>query len=120
MFDQLARVIDGYLIGHRTLQDAEGWLTARTRLIHQSGDRRAIEFANQLEADLIDLGEGFLREATIREKWDGYLRQMSTVVLQTERPTVQTVTSTGSSTLLPTYETLEGDVTLWFTHQFAA
>lgn len=117
MIDEIVKTVDEYLIGYRTLREIEAWLAARTRLIHQSGDQRAIELANHLEADLVDLSEELLDEKAIRDQWDAYLRQTSTVVLETAKPAMQTVTSTESTTFLSKYATPESDVTL--THQFA-
>lgn len=120
MVAQIFKMVDEYLIGYRTVREIETWLAAQTQLIHKSGEQRAIQLANQLEADLIDLSEGLLDEASIRERWDGYLSQASTVILEAAKPAVQTLTSTETTTSRFKYATPYSDMTVRLRHQFVA
>lgn len=119
MLQELIKAVDEYLVGGRTLRDIEAWLAAGTRAIRASGDQRAADFANELDADLVDFGEGLINETEIRERWEGYVRRLTTVALEGATPPAQDLTSTESITVRSEYAP-ESDLTLWLTHQFAA
>lgn len=55
-----------------TLRDLETWLLSNLQRILDSSEDEAIEVANQIDADLIELGEGLINEATFRERLEGY------------------------------------------------
>ena len=59
--------IRDYLNDHCTLQDLESWLLSNMQRILDSGDEAAIDVANEIDADLVELGEGLLDEVTFRE-----------------------------------------------------
>jgi len=122
MVAELVAAVDAYLVGRWTLQELEAWLAARTRAIYGSGDRRAMDLANKLEADLIDLGEGVADEATIRKHWEGYLSHLTTLTLfvGVEKPT--TTISAASTSYPGKYESpelIEPTVTIPLTFSFA-
>jgi hypothetical protein len=74
MVRDMLRSVEDYLIGAQALRDLSGRLAEQTRAILQSGDERAIELLNQLEADLIDISEGVLTEEAFREQWQARTR----------------------------------------------
>lgn len=88
MVRELARVVDEYVVGLQSLRDFESWLAGRLRHIHQGGDAEAIALAEQIDADLIDFGEGLLDEAELRERLGARVRAVDTIVLQ-EPPVMQ-------------------------------
>ena len=77
--DQLLSYLYRYLGGHCTLQDVEGRLLSNLQEILDSGDEKAIEVANQIDADFVELGENLIDEATLRERLESYVRACETV-----------------------------------------
>ncbi len=96
MLYDLLNEIENYLDGLRTLQDVEAWVVSRVQSILQSGNSVAIEVANQVDADLIELGEGVLDESALRERWQEYLTRVTPFVIQASVP-VHTRTDTASA-----------------------
>ena len=80
MLSQLLAEIDGYLAGQRTLRDVESWLVSRLQAISRSDDALTMEIANQVDADLIEFGEGILSEDVLWERWHDYVRRGRTVI----------------------------------------
>ena len=117
MGSELVRTVDEYLVGRRSLESLESWLVARTRLINQSGDARARDLANRLEADLVDLSEAILDEGAIRDRWEGYLRQVSTIVVE-PKMSARSQASTSTVTVRGAYAP-EHTITLRFRPTFA-
>jgi hypothetical protein len=81
MLHQLLNYIERYLIAHCTLRDLEAWLLSNLQKILDSDDETVIEVANQVDADLIELGEGLIDEATLRERLESYIRFRETISL---------------------------------------
>ncbi len=66
MISKLLEKVWLYLNGDRTLEYLETWVLSNLQIILDSGDAEAIEIANKLDADLVELGEGLLAEKTLR------------------------------------------------------
>jgi len=49
--------------------------------ILDSGDQKAMEVANQIDADLIEFGEGLIDETVFRERLESYARACVTTPL---------------------------------------
>lgn len=79
MLKQLLNHIDLYLLLRCTVRDVETWLLSNLQEILDSGDSKAIEVANRVDADFVELGEGLIDEATLRERLDSYVRAYNTV-----------------------------------------
>lgn len=79
MFHELLEQIEGYLNAVYTLKDLEGWLLSNLQRILDSGDRKAIELADELDADLVELSEGLIDEKTIRERLEDTVRLEATI-----------------------------------------
>lgn len=79
MFTKLLNVIDSYLILRSTVRDLETWLLSNLQQILNSDDIKATELANKLDADFIELGEGLIDEATIRERFESYIKNYNTI-----------------------------------------
>lgn len=116
MLQQILAAVDEYVIGVRDVKDFEGWLVSRLQGILQSGDETAAQFANELDADLIDLSEGVLDENKLRNRWAAYINRADTLIVGPEAYAVETRTGTGASTIQD--ETHNAIETLHFT--FAA
>jgi len=99
MLHELRGEIEGYLAGQQTLRNIESRLVSRLHTILGSGDLLAIEIANEVDADLMEFGDGLLEESELRERWQGYLRRTRTVFLGASGPvhfhTVSTPASVG-------------------------
>ena len=65
--EKLLDSIQGYLNGDFSLQSLESWLLAYLQRILDSGDKKAIALANEIDADLVELGEGLIDEIVLRE-----------------------------------------------------
>ncbi len=79
MLGQLRRNIDRYLTGRSSLQNLERWLLSHLQQILDSGDAKATQIANQLDADLVELGEGLIDQTILRQQLQSYLREGETV-----------------------------------------
>ena len=71
MITQLLNKIDCYLHSQCTHQDLEKWLVSNLQDILDYGDKRAIELSNEIDADLVQLGEGLLDEPVFRKHLSG-------------------------------------------------
>ena len=103
MLHQLLMYIDRYLTGRCSLREFETWLLANLQGILDSGDQAALEVANQVDADLVELGEGLIDEVTLRERLESYVRLKTTIrwsFSETEHPTVVTSTTNAETLML--------------------
>jgi len=82
MLAQLLCYIDSYLVLHSTLQDLETWLVSNLQRILDSGEEAAIDLANEIDADLVEFGEGIMDELAFRERLQGYVRIGDTFPLE--------------------------------------
>ena len=78
---ELLNRIDSYLLGESTLRHLEEWLLSNLQNIIDLADQKAIDLANQIDADLVELSEGLIDEATIREYLQRYVMDSQTVSL---------------------------------------
>ena len=67
MDQELLDHIRDYLNDQCTLQDLEVWVLSNLQKILDSGDKATIAIANEIDADLVELGEGLIDELTLRE-----------------------------------------------------
>ena len=79
MLHQLVNYVEYYLNERCTLRDLEAWLLSNLQGILDSGNTISIEQANHIDADLVELGEGLIDEATLRERLETYLRISATI-----------------------------------------
>ncbi|MBI2909151.1 MAG: hypothetical protein HYX92_16015 [Chloroflexi bacterium] len=78
MLRELLNRIYDYVMGRSTLAGLETWLLSNLQEILDSGDDKAIHVANQLDADLVELGEGLIDEATFRQRLEALIGAFST------------------------------------------
>lgn len=78
---ELLNRIDSYLLGENTHQYLEEWLLSNLQNIIDSADQKDIDLANRIDADLVELSEGLIDEATIREYLQRYVMDSQTVSL---------------------------------------
>lgn len=71
--------MDSYLLLHCTLRDLETWLLSNLQQILDSGEEVAIDLANEVDADLVELGEGIIDDLTFRERLLSYIRIRDTL-----------------------------------------
>ena len=83
---ELLNRIDSYLLGESTLRYLEEWLLSNLQKIIDSVDQKAIDLANWIDADLVELSEGLTDEATIREYLQRYVMNSQTVSLHYGQP----------------------------------
>ena len=74
--------MDSYLLLHCTRRELETWLLSNLQRILDSGEEAAIDLANKVDADLVELGEGLMDELTFRERLQGYVRIGDTFPLE--------------------------------------
>lgn len=89
MLHQVLNYVYKYLNGQWTLKDIQTSLLSNLQRILESGDEVAIEVANQIDADLVELSEGLIDEVEIQERLVSYVRFGETIpfsLFETERP----------------------------------
>jgi hypothetical protein len=59
MLNELLNRINSVLLGHR-VEDLEDWLVGHLQDILDSGDKKAIDVANRVDADLISYSENLI------------------------------------------------------------
>lgn len=79
MLQQLLKNIWRYLSAQCTLQDLEAWVLSNLQRILDTGDKAAIRMANQIDADLVELGEGLIDESTFLERLQSLVRLSETI-----------------------------------------
>lgn len=77
--EELFDMIEKYLNGGATLDEFEIWLLGNLQRILDSRDETSIRMANQIDADLMELGEGLLDNEVFREHLAGYANQARTI-----------------------------------------
>lgn len=79
MIKELLDQIYGYVHGVCTLQDLESWVVLNLQRIFGSGDAEAIELANRIDANLIELGENLIEETAFLEYLQSYISSKQTI-----------------------------------------
>ncbi len=100
MFHELLEQIESYMNAECGLKDLEGWLLSNLQTILDSGDMKAIELADELDADLVELNEALIDERILRERIEGRIRRMSVVSLvfpETERQQTNCTEASGTT-----------------------
>ena len=121
MLHRLLNYANHYLNGYCTLRDLQTWLLSNLQRILESSDEATIEMANQIDTDLIELGEGLIDEAVVRERIESYARFGETIPFifsEIERPATTHVT-TAAETIRNHLEVFGPVVDLRLVHKFA-
>lgn len=96
MLNELLNNIGSYLNGECALQDLEGWLLSNLQAILDSGDKKAMGLADELDADLVELSEGLIDERTIRERLENIVGLEKTVTFTfSEKESHEVVSASG-------------------------
>lgn len=121
MLAQLLRYVDSYLVLHSTLQDLEAWLISNLQQILDSGEEAAIDLANEVDADLVELGEGLMDELTFREHLQSYIRIRDTLPFEyyETQPQDTVIASTSAETIREEFAITGPVVDLRLEHSFA-
>ena len=99
LLSHLSRLLEGYLHRHNSLTEVEGWLLLNLQTILDSNNQETIAFANQVDADLVELRERLLDEAMLRERFKRYLTLHPALLEYTQAtPNVKFVFSSNPST----------------------
>ena len=77
--NQLATVLNRFSIGASALDEVQSWLLAHLQAILDSQDALAIEAANELDSDLVQLGEQLIDEATFFGRIETWLSRLQTI-----------------------------------------
>ncbi len=122
VLQSLVNRIDRYLIGAAALKELEAWLVANLQAILDSRDSRAIELANQLDADLVELGEGIIDAKDFRERLEAYRRQGEMILEKGDArvTTIHAVVAHSSNTILEYGNKERSNSLQEATHVFAA
>jgi hypothetical protein len=86
MMTELLNRIDSYLRGESSLQHLEEWLVSNLQNIIDSRNQKAIDLADKIDADLVELAEGLLGESTIRDYLQRYVMDIQTVSIDYGQP----------------------------------
>ena len=81
MIHLLLKKINNYLTGDITLQQLEGFLLSNLQGILESGDAAAIQTANHVDADIVELGENIIDKATFNKRLKTYVVSYGAVKL---------------------------------------
>ena len=65
--ERLLSQIRDYLLGRIKISELEEWLVGNLQAVLDSKDEKATDIANELDADLVEFGEGIIDESTIRQ-----------------------------------------------------
>lgn len=91
MLNELLNKIDYYLIEQSSLEELETWLLSNLQRILDSGNKDAVEVANDVDADLVEFHEKLIDEATLRERLDSYITHKETVSITSSEIETYTV-----------------------------
>jgi hypothetical protein len=80
MLAELLKKTKDYVLGISTLQELEEWLLCNLQNILDSGDDRAADIANELDADLVEFTEGIIDESDIRGHLQRHMITMTPVI----------------------------------------
>ena len=81
MIEEFLERVEAYLDGRCALPSLESWVLANLQRALDSGDERVAAMASNLDADLIELGEGLIDEVTIRERLNATVMLRETIPL---------------------------------------
>ena len=76
---ELLDSIDRYLIGISGVHDLEEWVVANLQRILDSGDDEAIRLVNEVDASLVEMGEGLIDPVTLHSHLDTLVREARTI-----------------------------------------
>ena len=71
--ERLMAQLERYLNEQCSLEEVDTWVMAHLQAILDSGDPKAIDITNEVDADIIEVGEGLIDDATLRERFQHYL-----------------------------------------------
>lgn len=120
MINELLDIVEDYLNGSTALAHLEIWLLGNLQTILDSRDETSIRMANQIDGDLVELGEGLLDNEVFRERLTGYYNEAKTihVSIPQELAAASVSTSAASETIKSRMD-LRPVVDLFLSHQFA-
>lgn len=121
MRDTLLSRIHDCLIGLSTIRELEAWLLSHLQEILDTADQKGIELANQIDADLVELGEGVITESVFYSRLQRYYLTAETISASFPKSVEGTRVHAGTSaeTIHRCYETPGHSITHRLSHVFA-
>jgi len=103
MLLQLLEKVKDYLSFGCSVQDLEAWLVSNLQNILDSRDTKAINLANKLDADLVELHEGLIDNVTFRRRLQDYVMDALTIarIAEWEFKDRETLTSSPDAPMVP-------------------
>jgi len=96
--------IRDYLNDRCTLQDLEAWVLSNLQKILDSGDKATIDMANEIDADLVELGEGLVDELTLQKHLQRFISERDTILVSSpDIEPVATSAATASDRTIPIF-----------------
>lgn len=108
----LVQVLVQYLSRARSTPELEEWLVSNLQGFLDSGDRDAIEIANQVDALLVELSEGLISEIQLR---DG----ISTIIARRRHQLAADSSASANSIIISEPIVLTSSVLIKVHHSFA-
>ncbi|MCD6599649.1 MAG: hypothetical protein J7L19_03660 [Dehalococcoidia bacterium] len=118
MFNELLNQIEGHQNTDSTLRDLQTWLLSNLQNILDSGDTVAIDIANQIDADLVQLGEDVIDEKTLQERLERYRSSMETILIDLPKQH-HDIPSTSVNETIRSQVDLSPVTDLYLSHAFA-
>jgi hypothetical protein len=75
---ELIDKVEHYLTGKSSDRELEGWVVANLQRILNSGDTVAIHLADEVDASLVEVGEGIIDRAELRSRLNDLVREVKT------------------------------------------
>lgn len=121
MDQELLDHIRDYLNDRCTLQDLEVWVLSNLQRILDSGDEAAIDVANEIDADLVELGEGLIDEVTLREHLQSLISTRDTIPVDFSETVLDTMAhaTVAVETIRNSFEDPRPTVEIRLDHVFA-
>jgi hypothetical protein len=75
---ELIDKVENYLTGKSSDRELEGWVVANLQRALDSGDTKALHLVNEIDASLIEVGEGIISREDLRHCLCDLVREVKT------------------------------------------
>ena len=111
MLAELLDKANAYLLGVLSLRDLEDWLVSHLQETLESGDSTAIDIANHLDADLVQLDEDIINESILRQRLQQYTATSAPIIYSDAPLSTNVLTMVTATPLTQNQYTFEVAVT---------
>lgn len=108
LYFELLEKLRQYLAGKSSDRDLEVWLVAHLQRILDSGDGTAIGLANEIDAAIVEVGEGIIHRATLYSRL--YALVHNTPTLKFEFAEAAVAVTSGRNDVTGTNDTVSVDI----------